>query len=166
MPKGNAEFLEVRENRASGLREPGIGPSILRRRAEWAAALRAAPRPFVTGRRPWRMLGPRPGRTSREANFKQHQRRRSGTGGIASARGIAGDAVVEPVLITSRGTPQPNGLEPLIRIVFHRSIARCVGECAAVQEIEDWLDKLGLGQYAQRFAENDNRHLRSAPPDR
>ena len=27
--------------------------------------------------------------------------------------------------------------------------------CAAVQEIADWLDKLGLGQYAQRFAEND-----------
>jgi hypothetical protein len=24
-----------------------------------------------------------------------------------------------------------------------------------VQEIADWLDKLGLGQYAQRFAEND-----------
>ena len=24
-----------------------------------------------------------------------------------------------------------------------------------MQEIADWLDKLGLGQYAQRFAEND-----------
>jgi hypothetical protein len=24
-----------------------------------------------------------------------------------------------------------------------------------VQDIADWLDKLGLGQYAQRFAEND-----------
>ena len=62
--------------------------------------------------------------------------------------------MVEPVLITSRGTPQPNGLEPLIRIVFHRSIARCVGECAAVQEIAEWLDKLGMSEYAQRFTEN------------
>ena len=25
-----------------------------------------------------------------------------------------------------------------------------------MQEIADWLKKLGLGQYAQRFAENDN----------
>jgi hypothetical protein len=24
-----------------------------------------------------------------------------------------------------------------------------------VQQVADWLDKLGLGQYAQRFAEND-----------
>ena len=24
-----------------------------------------------------------------------------------------------------------------------------------MQQIADWLDKLGLGQYAQRFAEND-----------
>jgi hypothetical protein len=26
---------------------------------------------------------------------------------------------------------------------------------SAAQQITDWLDKLGLGQYAQRFAEND-----------
>jgi SAM domain (Sterile alpha motif) len=26
---------------------------------------------------------------------------------------------------------------------------------AAMQEVADWLEKLGLGQYAQRFAEND-----------
>jgi hypothetical protein len=26
---------------------------------------------------------------------------------------------------------------------------------AAMQQIADWLEKLGLGQYAQRFAEND-----------
>ena len=26
---------------------------------------------------------------------------------------------------------------------------------AAMQQIADWLQKLGLGQYAQRFAEND-----------
>ena len=38
--------------------------------------------------------------------------------------------------------------------MFHGSIARCVGECAAVQEIAEWLDKLGTSEYAQRFAEN------------
>jgi hypothetical protein len=27
--------------------------------------------------------------------------------------------------------------------------------CAAVQEIPDWLEKLGMSEYAQRFAEND-----------
>jgi SAM domain (Sterile alpha motif) len=47
-----------------------------------------------------------------------------------------------------------NGLEPSVRIVSHRSIARCLGECAAVQEIAEWLDKLGMSEYAQRFAEN------------
>jgi SAM domain (Sterile alpha motif) len=26
---------------------------------------------------------------------------------------------------------------------------------AAMQQVADWLEKLGLGQYAQRFAEND-----------
>ena len=26
---------------------------------------------------------------------------------------------------------------------------------AAMRQIADWLEKLGLGQYAQRFAEND-----------
>jgi hypothetical protein len=26
---------------------------------------------------------------------------------------------------------------------------------AAMQQVTDWLEKLGLGQYAQRFAEND-----------
>src|SRR6476620_1227324 len=26
---------------------------------------------------------------------------------------------------------------------------------AAMQQVSDWLEKLGLGQYAQRFAEND-----------
>jgi hypothetical protein len=28
------------------------------------------------------------------------------------------------------------------------------GRVAAVQEIADWLDKLGMSEYAQRFAEN------------
>jgi hypothetical protein len=30
----------------------------------------------------------------------------------------------------------------------------CVGGCAAVQQIADWLEKLGMSEYAQRFAEN------------
>jgi hypothetical protein len=47
-----------------------------------------------------------------------------------------------------------NGLEPSVRIVSHRSIARCAGECDAVQEIAEWLDKLGMVEYAQRLAEN------------
>jgi uncharacterized protein YjiS (DUF1127 family) len=29
-----------------------------------------------------------------------------------------------------------------------------VGECAAVQEIAEWLDKFGMSEYAERFAEN------------
>jgi SAM domain (Sterile alpha motif) len=29
------------------------------------------------------------------------------------------------------------------------------GVGAAMQQVSDWLLKLGLGQYAQRFAEND-----------
>jgi hypothetical protein len=38
---------------------------------------------------------------------------------------------------------------------------------AAMQQIADWLEKLNLGQYAQRFAENDIdvsvlRHLTDA----
>ena len=31
-----------------------------------------------------------------------------------------------------------------------------------MQQIADWLQKLGLGQYAQRFAENDISFLHSA----
>jgi hypothetical protein len=31
-----------------------------------------------------------------------------------------------------------------------------------MQQIADWLEKLGLGQYAQRFAENDI-NFRSCP---
>jgi hypothetical protein len=33
--------------------------------------------------------------------------------------------------------------------------ARLSRGAAAMQQIADWLEKLGLGQYAQRFAEND-----------
>ena len=29
------------------------------------------------------------------------------------------------------------------------------GGVPAMQQVADWLEKLGLGQYAQRFAEND-----------
>ena len=32
-----------------------------------------------------------------------------------------------------------------------------------MQQIADWLEKLGLGQYAQRFAENDINFARSSP---
>ena len=33
--------------------------------------------------------------------------------------------------------------------------ARYSRGAAAMQQMTDWLEKLGLGQYAQRFAEND-----------
>jgi hypothetical protein len=34
-----------------------------------------------------------------------------------------------------------------------------------MQQIADWLEKLGLGQYAQRFAENDiSKRRRPAAP--
>ena len=38
--------------------------------------------------------------------------------------------------------------------MFHRSIARCAGECAAVQEIGDWLEKLGMPEYGECFDQN------------
>jgi class 3 adenylate cyclase/tetratricopeptide (TPR) repeat protein len=51
--------------------------------------------------------------------------------------------------------PSPtNGLEPFNRISLPGSIACCVRGCAAVQEIADWLHKLGMSEYAQLFAEN------------
>src|SRR5207342_71264 len=49
----------------------------------------------------------------------------------------------------------PNGLEPFNLISSPGSIAWCVRGCAAVQQIADWLEKLGMSEYAQRFAEND-----------
>jgi uncharacterized protein YjiS (DUF1127 family) len=33
--------------------------------------------------------------------------------------------------------------------------ARIIRGAAAMQQVADWLEKLGLGQYAQRFVEND-----------
>jgi hypothetical protein len=33
--------------------------------------------------------------------------------------------------------------------------AETLGGAAAMQRVADWLQKLGLGQYAQSFAEND-----------
>jgi SAM domain (Sterile alpha motif) len=30
-----------------------------------------------------------------------------------------------------------------------------MGDATAMQQVADWLEKLGLGQYAQGFAEND-----------
>jgi hypothetical protein len=38
--------------------------------------------------------------------------------------------------------------------------------CAAVQEIADWLEKLGMSEYAQRFAENGIDGLGLSIPDR
>ena len=35
------------------------------------------------------------------------------------------------------------------------SIQCCVRASAAVEVIADWLDELGMSEYAQRFAEND-----------
>ena len=31
----------------------------------------------------------------------------------------------------------------------------CVGSCTAMQQIADWLEKLGMSEYARRFAENN-----------
>jgi hypothetical protein len=39
--------------------------------------------------------------------------------------------------------------------IFISNTVRSSERCAAVQQIADWLEKFGLGQYAQRFAEND-----------
>ena len=54
-----------------------------------------------------------------------------------------------------RGEPtaDPHGLgpEPLNRIC---SPEGCVRGCAAVHQIADWLEKLGMSEYTQRFAEN------------
>ena len=36
--------------------------------------------------------------------------------------------------------------------MFTWRIARCW--CAAMQQISDWLEKLGMSEYAERFAEN------------
>jgi class 3 adenylate cyclase len=38
--------------------------------------------------------------------------------------------------------------------IFIRNTVRPSERCAAVQEIADWLEKLGMSEYAQRFAEN------------
>ena len=53
----------------------------------------------------------------------------------------------------SRSTePQAeNGREPFNRIC---STEMCVGGCVAVRETTVWLEKRGISEYAQRFAEN------------
>ena len=35
-----------------------------------------------------------------------------------------------------------------------------------MQQIADWLEKLGMSEYAERFAENEHRYLGSSRPDR
>jgi hypothetical protein len=37
------------------------------------------------------------------------------------------------------------------------------GRCP-MQQVADWLERLGLGQYAQRFADNDIAAAESGPP--
>jgi len=37
----------------------------------------------------------------------------------------------------------------------HRLMKSKKSGAAAMQQVADWLEKLGLGQYSQRFAEND-----------
>ena len=64
-----------------------------------------------------------------------------------------------PSLVASRDVPAArrgprmrlsrNGLAPSVRLVLHWNIARCAGECAAVQEIAEWLEKLGMSEYAE-----------------
>ena len=34
---------------------------------------------------------------------------------------------------------------------------------AAMQQVADWLEKLGMSEYAQRFAENRHRFFQSFP---
>jgi hypothetical protein len=58
---------------------------------------------------------------------------------------------------------QPPKMEGSVEVVFARSDLSCKFACsaspeadgAAMQQVADWLEKLGLGQHAQRFAEND-----------
>jgi SAM domain (Sterile alpha motif) len=54
-----------------------------------------------------------------------------------------------------RAIPSPhlsrNGLEPTNRIC---SPERCLRGCATVQEIGDWLERLGMPEYGECFAEN------------
>src|ERR1700757_2028879 len=42
----------------------------------------------------------------------------------------------------------------MLGVTVHRC-ASGTNRGAAMQQVADWLQKLGLGQYAQRFAEND-----------
>src|SRR6201982_4211539 len=47
------------------------------------------------------------------------------------------------------------GDPPALGYAFGSSLCEWHQPGAAMQQIADWLQKLGLGQYAQRFAEND-----------
>ena len=51
----------------------------------------------------------------------------------------------------------PTALRPLSgNLCRARAVeARLIRGAASMQQVTDWLEKLGLGQYAQRFAEND-----------
>ena len=52
---------------------------------------------------------------------------------------------------------RPAGRKLIVLLMLKLSKRQIRG--AAMQQIADWLEKLGLGQYAQRFAENDIRFL-------
>src|SRR5690242_10475494 len=58
----------------------------------------------------------------------------------------------------SPSSPGRRSERQLACIAYHAAqygAPRMCRGAAAMQQIADWLEKLGLGQYAQRFAEND-----------
>ena len=46
------------------------------------------------------------------------------------------------------------GIAAYFGVAFSDQVRPTIRGAAAMQQIADWLEKLGLGQYAQRFAEN------------
>jgi hypothetical protein len=124
--------------------------------AEAAGALVARRASAHNRRRSWRMRGRagRPGRSERLIST-QYQRRSAAGGNSEPAR---------PLPVAER--LRRNGPAPSVRIMFHRSIARCAGECAAVQEIGDWLESSACPSTASVFYRERHRCLRPAPPNR
>ena len=96
----------------------------------------------------------------------------------------------DPVIGPAHGRPSPGRAgsreapENVLRSLPARGSSTALGVCRVIlpmradearqsaalpmQQIADWLEKLGLGQYAQRFAENDfsvlPNSLRTSPP--
>jgi hypothetical protein len=69
----------------------------------------------------------------------------------ALACGAAGRIANDALADSPRADLSRNGLQPLNRIC---SPERCLRGCATVQEIGDWLEKLGMPEYRECFAEN------------